>query len=250
MQITESSERVKVSCSGARDANDRGNYFMGLELENCYSFDHFMYISDEPELYCLQHRVEPSYNASELPYLSFAICATSCDSSAVSITHGEDTDSHYLSPDPRSCGHRRAHAIHPITAVQIEYSFWARDVEEDIIPTCQELGIGIISYSPLGRGFFSGKNITEFTDNDFRKDNLLWLGYNTKELFQFQRQPSLKNLEENIGSLTIKLTPEEIKALEDAVPVEEVKGDRYADMRKTWRFNSSPPLDTWTGTKH
>ncbi|KAL3683062.1 hypothetical protein R1sor_001084 [Riccia sorocarpa] len=177
---------------------------------------------------------------------------------------------------------RRAHAIHPITAVQIEYSLWARDVEEDIIPTCQELGIGIISYSPLGRGFFSGRNITEFTDNDFRKNHPRFLSENFQANQKFynkvgeagsgeelharttcfglgttQRSCSssrdktkLKNLEENIGSLKIKLTPEEIKALEDAVPVEEVKGDRYADMSKTWRFNSSPPLDTWTGTKH
>ncbi|KAL3698869.1 hypothetical protein R1sor_012945 [Riccia sorocarpa] len=176
---------------------------------------------------------------------------------------------------------RRAHAIHPITAVQIEYSLWARDVEEDIIPTCQELGIGIISFSPLGRGFFSGKNITEFTDNDFRKNHPRFLSENFQANQKFYnklvklgqeknctagqlalawvqqkgavpipRTTKLKNLEENIGSLKIKLTPEEIKALEDVVPVEEVKGDRYADMSKTWRFNSSPPLDTWTGTKH
>ncbi|KAL3700502.1 hypothetical protein R1sor_018524 [Riccia sorocarpa] len=176
---------------------------------------------------------------------------------------------------------RRAHAIHPITAVQIEYSLWARDVEEDIIPTCQELGIGIISYSPLGRGFFSGKNITEFTDNDFRKNHPRFLSENFQANQKFYKKlvklgqeknctpgqlalawvqhkgavpipgtTKLKNLEENIGSLKIKLTPEEIKALEDAVPVEEVKGDRYAGMSKTWRFNSSPPLDTWTGTKH
>ncbi|KAL3689667.1 hypothetical protein R1sor_015976 [Riccia sorocarpa] len=111
---------------------------------------------------------------------------------------------------------RRAHAI------QIEYSLWARDVEEDIIPTCQELGIGIISYSPLGRGFFSGKNITEFTDNDFRKNHPRFLSEN----FQ-ANQLGTKNF-----------------------TTKEVKGDRYADMSKTWRFNSSPPLDTWTGTKH
>jgi aryl-alcohol dehydrogenase-like predicted oxidoreductase len=50
---------------------------------------------------------------------------------------------------------RRAHAVHPITAVQIEWSLWSRDVEEDIIPTCRELGIGIVAYSPLGRGFLA-----------------------------------------------------------------------------------------------
>ncbi|KAF0893595.1 hypothetical protein E2562_027320 [Oryza meyeriana var. granulata] len=66
---------------------------------------------------------------------------------------------------------RRAHAVHPITAVQLEWSLWSRDVEEDIIPTCRELGIGIVAYSPLGRGFFSGgtKLVNELPDDDFRK---------------------------------------------------------------------------------
>jgi aryl-alcohol dehydrogenase-like predicted oxidoreductase len=57
---------------------------------------------------------------------------------------------------------RRAHAVHPITAVQIEWSLWTRDVEEDIIPTCRELGIAIVPYSPLGRGFFSNANMEAY----------------------------------------------------------------------------------------
>ncbi|KNA12312.1 hypothetical protein SOVF_127020 isoform A [Spinacia oleracea] len=66
---------------------------------------------------------------------------------------------------------RRAHAVHPITAVQMEWSLWTRDVEEDIVPTCRELGIGIVAYSPLGKGFFSsGPKMTEnFTKEDFRQ---------------------------------------------------------------------------------
>ncbi|XP_051129405.1 probable aldo-keto reductase 1 isoform X2 [Andrographis paniculata] len=56
---------------------------------------------------------------------------------------------------------KRAHAVHPITALQIEYSLWSREVEEDVIPTCRELGIGIVAYSPLGHGFFGGKGIVE-----------------------------------------------------------------------------------------
>ncbi|KAL0856831.1 hypothetical protein Bca101_061985 [Brassica carinata] len=66
---------------------------------------------------------------------------------------------------------RRAHAVHPITAVQIEWSLWSRDVEEDIIPTCRELGIGIVAYSPLGRGFLAaGPKLAEnFEDDDYRK---------------------------------------------------------------------------------
>ncbi|XVF84497.1 hypothetical protein PTKIN_Ptkin17bG0041500 [Pterospermum kingtungense] len=66
---------------------------------------------------------------------------------------------------------RRAHAVHPITAVQLEWSLWSRDVEAEIIPTCRELGIGIVAYSPLGRGFFSSgpKVVETLSDNDFRK---------------------------------------------------------------------------------
>uniref|UniRef100_A0A7N2LZQ4 NADP-dependent oxidoreductase domain-containing protein n=1 Tax=Quercus lobata TaxID=97700 RepID=A0A7N2LZQ4_QUELO len=64
---------------------------------------------------------------------------------------------------------RRAHVVHPITAVQLEWSLWARDVEEEIIPTCRELGIGIVAYSPLGRGFSSSgsKFVENLSDNDY-----------------------------------------------------------------------------------
>jgi aryl-alcohol dehydrogenase-like predicted oxidoreductase len=70
---------------------------------------------------------------------------------------------------------RRAHAVHPITAVQLEWSLWCRDVEEDVIPTCRELGIGIVAYSPLGRGFLSGgaKLVESLSEQDFRKVNSL-----------------------------------------------------------------------------
>ncbi|MED6108094.1 palmitoyltransferase akr1, partial [Stylosanthes scabra] len=60
---------------------------------------------------------------------------------------------------------RRAHAVHPITALQMEYSLWSRDIEETIIPLCRELGIGIVAYSPLGRGFFAGKSVVESLHN-------------------------------------------------------------------------------------
>ncbi|KAL8110241.1 hypothetical protein AgCh_026092 [Apium graveolens] len=69
---------------------------------------------------------------------------------------------------------RRAHAVHPITAVQLEWSLWSRDVEEDVIPTCRELGIGIVAYSPLGRGFLSGGSnmVVSLSKDDFRKVGL------------------------------------------------------------------------------
>ncbi|KAL3691724.1 hypothetical protein R1sor_005375 [Riccia sorocarpa] len=160
---------------------------------------------------------------------------------------------------------RRAHAVHPITAVQIEYSLWVRDVEEDIIPTCRELGIGIVAYSPLGRGFFSGKHLEELEEGDQRKlyERLLKMGEQKKctpgqlALAWVQHKGVVpipgttkwKNLEENIGALHIKLTPEDIKALEDSVPLDEVKGDRYIDLSQTWRAMTSLPLDKWTGTR-
>ncbi|CAO2191059.1 unnamed protein product, partial [Urochloa humidicola] len=56
---------------------------------------------------------------------------------------------------------RRAHAVHPITAVQMEWSLWSRDIEPEIVPLCRELGIGIVPYSPIGRGFFGGRGVTE-----------------------------------------------------------------------------------------
>ncbi|KAJ4895589.1 putative aldo-keto reductase 5 [Raphanus sativus] len=66
---------------------------------------------------------------------------------------------------------RRAHAVHPLTVVQLEWSLWSRDVEEDIIPTCRELGIGIVAYSPLGLGFFAkGPKLIDNVDSgDYRK---------------------------------------------------------------------------------
>jgi aryl-alcohol dehydrogenase-like predicted oxidoreductase len=64
---------------------------------------------------------------------------------------------------------RRAHAVHPITAVQLEWSLWVRDSEESVIPTCRELGIGVVPYSPLGRGFLAGLKPENLAENDFRK---------------------------------------------------------------------------------
>jgi len=67
---------------------------------------------------------------------------------------------------------RRAHAVHPITAVQSEYSLWSRDIEPEVIPTARELGVGIVPYSPLGRGFLTGqiRSVADFAENDFRRD--------------------------------------------------------------------------------
>ncbi|KAJ7549477.1 hypothetical protein O6H91_07G054900 [Diphasiastrum complanatum] len=174
---------------------------------------------------------------------------------------------------------RRAHSVHPITAVQLEWSLWARDVEEDVIPTCRELGIGIVAYSPLGRGFFSGKQIEEFAKGDVRKiamprflpENLernkvfyeqlcalgekkkatpgqlalAWVHHQGLDVAPIPGTTKIKNLEENIGAVGIKLSKEEVKEVEDAVPIDKVAGDRYGDMSNTWRYASTPPLSSW-----
>ncbi|CAK7348911.1 unnamed protein product [Dovyalis caffra] len=92
---------------------------------------------------------------------------------------------------------RRAHAVHPVTAVQLEWSLWSRDVEEEIVPTCRELGIGIVAYSPLGRGFFSSgpKLVENLSEGDFRKI-LKWLFQPSNIEQQLPRFQS-ENLEHN-----------------------------------------------------
>ncbi|KAJ0467861.1 putative perakine reductase [Helianthus annuus] len=144
---------------------------------------------------------------------------------------------------------RRAHAVHPITAIQLEWSLWSRDVEEDIIPTCRELGIGIVAYSPLGRGFFSSgpKLLDELQDGDLRKYmprfqpenlehnkivyervneiaskkgctpsqlSLAWVHHQGNDVVPIPGTTKIQNLEQNIGALSVKLTPEEMTELE------------------------------------
>uniref|UniRef100_A0A2P2KCE5 Uncharacterized protein MANES_08G133200 n=2 Tax=Rhizophora mucronata TaxID=61149 RepID=A0A2P2KCE5_RHIMU len=179
---------------------------------------------------------------------------------------------------------RRAHAVHPITAVQMEWSLWTRDIEEEIIPLCRELGIGIVPYSPLGRGFFAGKAIVETvpansalaTHPRFQRENLDRNKnmYNRLEILAKKHQCSpcqlalawvlqqgddavpipgttkIKNLDENIGSLMVKLTEDELKQVSDAVPINEVAGDRtYSSMSSvSWKFANTPPKDTNVST--
>jgi len=178
---------------------------------------------------------------------------------------------------------RRAHAVHPITAVQIEWSLWTRDVEEEIIPTCRELGIGIVPYSPLGRGFLSigAKLVDNLADNDFRKlmprfsaENLeknkvifericeiaskkgcspsqlalAWVHHQGNDVAPIPGTTKVKNLEENIGALSVELTPLETKEIEDLVSSAGVFGDRYGDMDFTWMNSETPPLSSWQTT--
>ncbi|KAK1682683.1 hypothetical protein QYE76_043531 [Lolium multiflorum] len=179
---------------------------------------------------------------------------------------------------------RRAHAVHPITAIQLEWSLWSRDVEEDIIPTCRELGIGIVAYSPLGRGFLSTgpKLVDTLTDNDFRKylprfqpENmeknaaifehvsemaarkgctpsqlaLAWVHHQGDDVCPIPGTTKIQNFNQNVGALSVKLTPEEMAELESFAAMDVVHGDRYLNIHpNTWKDSETPPLSSWKAT--
>lgn len=177
---------------------------------------------------------------------------------------------------------RRAHAVHPITAVQIEWSLWSRDIEEEIIPLCRELGIGIVSYSPLGRGFFSGKAVLEkleetdlrpqryprFQGENVEKNKVLyervaalakkhkctpgqlalaWVLHQGEDVVPIPGTTKIPNLNENIGAISVELTPEELKEVAAAVPEHEIAGDRYNEAlaKQTWKSVTTPPLSSY-----
>ncbi|XP_039017788.1 probable aldo-keto reductase 2 isoform X1 [Hibiscus syriacus] len=178
---------------------------------------------------------------------------------------------------------RRAHAVHPITAVQLEWSLWSRDVEADIVPTCRELGIGIVAYSPLGRGFFSSgpKMMETLTESDFRKylprfqpENLehnkrlydrvngiatkkgctpsqlalAWVHHQGNDVCPIPGTTKVENFNQNIRALSIKLTPEEMAELESIASADSVKGDRYSTAAATYHESDTPPLSSWKPT--
>jgi aryl-alcohol dehydrogenase-like predicted oxidoreductase len=157
---------------------------------------------------------------------------------------------------------RRAHAVHPITALQTEYSLWSRDPEAEILPLLRELGIGFVPYSPLGRGFLTGqiRSTDDLDGADFRKSNprfvagnlernlrivdeveavaseagatpaqvaLAWLLAQGEDIAPIPGTRRVSRLEENVAADAIALTPEQIDRLNS---VEPAVGDRYADM--------------------
>ncbi len=163
---------------------------------------------------------------------------------------------------------RRANSVHQITALQSEYSLWTRDVEKEILPTCRELGIGFVPFSPLGRGFLSGqiKDTTIFEEKDFRKDNPRFQGENFRKNLEFVKKiealaarkeckpaqlalawilaqgkdivpiPGTKRrkyLEENVSALELRLTNEDLAQIGEAAPIGVATGERYnAEMMK------------------
>jgi aryl-alcohol dehydrogenase-like predicted oxidoreductase len=159
---------------------------------------------------------------------------------------------------------RRAAKVHPIAALQSEYSLWSRDVEDEVLPTCRELGIGFVAYSPLGRGFLSGniKSESDLAPDDWRKNHPRFQGENLRQNLRLVEQleqiaaekkvlPSqlalawvlklgddvvpipgtkrIKYLEENVAATEIRLTSAEMERLNSAARPEVVAGTRYPE---------------------
>jgi aryl-alcohol dehydrogenase-like predicted oxidoreductase len=157
---------------------------------------------------------------------------------------------------------QKAHATHPIAAVQTELSLWSRDAEAEVLPTVRELGIGYVAYSPLGRGFLSGrfKSPADFPEDDFRKNHPRFQGENFEKNIALVREVEkmakekgcttaqlalawvlaqgedvvpipgtkhVKYLDENIGALEVKLTDADLKRLDQILPPGAAAGQRY-----------------------
>jgi len=160
---------------------------------------------------------------------------------------------------------RRAHAVHPITALETEYSLWSRDVESEILPVLRELGIGLVPYSPLGRGFLTGTitAVSDLAPQDFRRSNprfvgaalaanlalvgkvrelaeakgitagqlaLAWVLAQGADVVPIPGTKRITFLEENAAAAAVQLTSADLARLDAAVPPGAVVGDRYADM--------------------
>jgi len=164
---------------------------------------------------------------------------------------------------------RRAHATHPITALQSEYSLWERNLEPRIIPLLRELGIGLVPFSPLGRGFLAGnvKRAEEYPENDFRRGDprfqgenfdanqraaaavrdlaahkkatpgqiaLAWLLHKGGDIVPIPGTKRRTYLEENAGAASIALTAAEMERLDAALPPGAVAGPRYSERGMAW----------------
>ncbi|MEP7088242.1 MAG: aldo/keto reductase [Gemmatimonadota bacterium] len=157
---------------------------------------------------------------------------------------------------------RRACAVHPISALQTEYSLWSREPEDEIIPACRALGIGFVPYSPLGRGFLTGayKSIEDFRSDDFRRSSPRFQGENFEKNLELVKHiqalaadkgcspsqlalawvmaqgndmvpiPGTKRrefLEENVGAINVTLTPQDLARIDEVAPKGAAVGDRY-----------------------
>jgi aryl-alcohol dehydrogenase-like predicted oxidoreductase len=160
---------------------------------------------------------------------------------------------------------RRAHATHPIAALQTEYSLWSRDPEDELLPTVRELGIGFVAYSPLGRGFLTGrfKSVDDLPEDDFRRVNprfegenfarnlalvkrveelaaekdvtagqlaLAWVLAQGRDVVPIPGTKHVEYLEQNVDAAEIALGEEDLRRIDEVAPAGAAVGDRYADM--------------------
>jgi aryl-alcohol dehydrogenase-like predicted oxidoreductase len=162
---------------------------------------------------------------------------------------------------------KKAHTVHPITALQTEYSLWTRDVEKEILPVCRSLGIGFVPYSPLGRGFLTGryKSLSDLDEGDFRKSNhprfqeenfkknlqivetiekfaaekkctlsqltLAWCLAQEEDIVPIPGTKKLKYLRENVKAVDVHLTSEDVRKISEAIPAGVASGERYPVMQ-------------------
>jgi aryl-alcohol dehydrogenase-like predicted oxidoreductase len=160
---------------------------------------------------------------------------------------------------------RRADKVHPITALQTEYSLWTRDPEDEILPTVRELGIGFVAYSPLGRGFLTGrfKTIDDLDANDYRRHSprfqgenfqrnldlveriedlarekgvtpsqlaLAWVLHQGNDIVPIPGTKHVRYLEENAAAMNVTLTADELRRIDEVAPKGAAAGERYPDM--------------------
>ncbi len=166
---------------------------------------------------------------------------------------------------------RRAHAVHPVTALQTEYSLWSRDPETNgVLETVRELGIGFVAYSPLGRGFLSGqiRTVEDLEPDDFRRQHprfqgenfrrnldlvdrvqeiaagkgvtasqlaLAWVLHQGDDVVPIPGTKRVRYLEENVAATDVRLAEEDLRRLEEVAPVGATAGDRYPDMSTVHR---------------
>jgi aryl-alcohol dehydrogenase-like predicted oxidoreductase len=160
---------------------------------------------------------------------------------------------------------RRANAVHPITALQTEYSLWTRDPEDEILPAVRELGIGFVPYSPLGRGFLTGQiqSVEDLAEDDFRRYNprfqgqnfqrnldlvdrvreiaeekgctpgqlaLAWVLAQGDDIVPIPGTKHVRYLEENAGAIDVELTDDDLRRIDEVAPAGVAAGERYPDM--------------------
>lgn len=205
---------------------------------------------DAIDLY-YQHRVDPEVSIEDV-------------AGAVKDLIREGKVKHFGLSEPGVKTIRRAHAVHPVTAVQSEYSLWWRLPEEELLPTLEELGIGLVPFSPLGKGFLTGKidDKTEFVKTDFRnivprftpearKANqvlvdllrtiaerkkataaqiaLAWLLGQRPWIVPIPGTTKLSRLEENIGAVSVELTGDDLREIDSAASKITIQGARYPE---------------------